>query len=93
MKHLEDRNIQAYKIVTKSISYPRAYIPRVIDACRAVAYHNMDIEDESKKLRMDKEPLLYLSVLCDELSSWKRFPASKDPRLGMRRISLWRGQA
>ncbi|MFL0198113.1 hypothetical protein ACJDU8_21475 [Clostridium sp. WILCCON 0269] len=50
--------------------YPKeVFINHVIPACRAVIYHNI------VKLQCDynKEPLLYLAILCDELQFWDRF--------------------
>jgi len=41
----------------------------IIPACRAVAYHNMS----GVKFDFKEEPLLYFSVLCDEIQTWDRF--------------------
>lgn len=54
----------------------------VIPACRAVAYHNIKSTVASgveiiPLLTLDAEPLVFLSVLCDELQIWDRSPAGR----------------
>jgi hypothetical protein len=49
-------------------------------ACRACAYHNVrpgvvGADSILNEFRLDKSPLLFLSVLCDELQRWDRFAA------------------
>ncbi len=52
----------------------------VVDACRAAAYHNVQATVRGgsailKHVTLEKEPVLYLAILCDELQSWDRYPA------------------
>ena len=46
----------------------------IVPACRAVAYHNIPNE-LLYKIDINKEPLLFLAILCDEIQTWDRFPA------------------
>jgi hypothetical protein len=51
-----------------------------VPACRACAYHNVRLGVPSatgrlKEFSLVKSPLLFLSVLCDELQRWDRFAA------------------
>jgi len=62
--------------VFKDDGYPKG---DVVCACFAAGAHNIigvhaqDIDP----LVFDKNPLLYLGVLCDELQKWDRFPAGE----------------
>lgn len=52
----------------------------VVNACCAVAFHNVKagIQGSQKILNLitlESFPILYLSILCDELQRWDRFPA------------------
>jgi hypothetical protein len=56
--------------------YPAADI---VFSCLATAAHNL-IGDQGKQygpLDFDKNPLIYLGVLCDEIQKWDRFPAGE----------------
>lgn len=64
--------------IIKTSYYPLTALPIIIKACRAVAYHNIDLPNTDKRFDIDNEPLIFLSILCDELSTWERFPAAKD---------------
>lgn len=59
---------------------PELFRKHVIPACRAVAYHNVP----GMKFSLEKEPLVYLSVVCDELQVWDRFLS------GEQHIDNWR---
>lgn len=51
----------------------------ISSACLATAAHNL-IGFHAKKigpLNFEKNPILYLGVLCDELQKWDRFPAGE----------------
>lgn len=51
----------------------------IASACLATAAHNI-IGFHAKKfepLSFEKNPILYLGVLCDELQKWDRFPAGE----------------
>lgn len=68
----------SYNDLTMGFSYVKYNLyNEILPACRAVAYHNMN-PSETKyavpKFNIEDEPLLFLSVLCDELASWERFP-------------------
>lgn len=47
-------------------------------ACFATAAHNL-IGTHAKKVKLEfeKNPIMYLGVLCDELQKWDRFPAGE----------------
>ena len=53
-------------------------IPFIIEACRAVAYHNIKLKASEAKFNNVEDPILYLGILCDEICIWERFPASSD---------------
>jgi hypothetical protein len=40
--------------------------------------HNIRIADTNERFMVNDDPVLYLGILCDELSTWERFPASKN---------------
>ena len=64
-----------WKELTANFKYPiPVLIEHVIPACRAVAYHNMS----GVKFNFKEEPLLYFSVLCDEIQTWDRFFSGSD---------------
>src|SRR5262249_51197616 len=51
----------------------------VIAACIAAAGHNLIgvHADKYGPLKFEDNPILYLSVICDELQKWDRFPAGE----------------
>jgi hypothetical protein len=51
----------------------------VVEACFASAGHNLIGVHAApcNPLRFEENPILYLSVLCDELQKWDRFPAGE----------------
>ncbi|MEW4369531.1 hypothetical protein [Paenibacillus kandeliae] len=49
--------------------YPAVFNKHIIPACRAIAFHNLP----EFKFSLNDEPLLFLSVMCDELQIWDRF--------------------
>lgn len=61
-------------IISKFKYYPEVLKKHVVPACRAVAYHNVP----NFKFSLESEPLLYLSVLCDELQVWDRFLSGEE---------------
>jgi hypothetical protein len=72
---------QESKVAYDAISgeFSNADCTIIIEACRAVAYHNMPIDSNDKKFDIEEDPLFYLGILCDELSTWERFHASNNP--------------
>lgn len=57
------------------------FIEKELPTCRSIAYHNINPEistgiDLIKKITLEKEPICYLSILCDELHIWDRFASS-----------------
>jgi len=72
IKHME---FKAFKMLTRSFS--TSNIDIIIDACRDTAYHNIQLKNTDKKFNLEEDPLLFLEILCDELSIWERFSASK----------------
>ncbi|ANE45357.1 hypothetical protein SY83_02340 [Paenibacillus swuensis] len=55
---------------TRNSQYPRGVLSKhIIPACSAVAHHNIS----KVKYDYSTTPLLYFSVLCDELQIWDRF--------------------
>ena len=47
-------------------------------ACFATAAHNMiGAHAKPVKLEFEKNPIMYLGILCDELQKWDRFPAGE----------------
>ncbi len=71
----------AIKEVLEGFDYETENLVRyAVPACRATAYHNVQPKVAwAKRLlrdfRLDHDPLLFLSVLCDELQRWDRFAA------------------
>jgi hypothetical protein len=64
----------------KGKGFPKGYpVDDVVSACLATAAHNLKGIYGSKygPLDVDKNPLIYLGVLCDELQKWDRFPAGE----------------
>jgi len=49
----------------------------VIAACFAAAAHNLIGVHARGPLIFEKNPIMYLGVLCDELQKWDRFPAGE----------------
>lgn len=50
----------------------------IVEACRAVAYHNITFDGQQKKFDIHEDPVLYLGIFCDEICTWERFPASNN---------------
>jgi hypothetical protein len=70
-----------YEKVTESFDYsPRNLVTDFVSACRAVAFHNVQPSVGAAaaiipRIRLDREPITFLAVLCDELQRWDRAPA------------------
>jgi hypothetical protein len=52
----------------------------LVEACRAVAYHNVQpsVSNASRildRVTLNTEPILFLAIVCDELQIWDRYPA------------------
>ncbi len=79
-------NNNMYESVTQTAKYEVQFFEKhIIPACKAVIYHNLQkVGDYILKLELDKDPLLYLAILCDELQVWDRF------YVGTNRIITWR---
>lgn len=71
---IKNMDVNAYNIIYKSFSIPNIHI--IINACRDTAYHNIQLNNTDKKFNIEEDPLLFLEILCDELSIWERFSAS-----------------
>jgi hypothetical protein len=59
-------------------SYDPANLPYIIQACRATSHHNIRTTRTSEvvpRLDFSESPLLFLSILCDEVQRWDRFAA------------------
>jgi hypothetical protein len=65
-------------MIGRSFSYSNEGIVSIIEACRAAAYHNMELHGKDKKFNIHEDPVLFLGILCDELSTRDRFHASKN---------------
>ncbi|WP_150266137.1 hypothetical protein [Paenibacillus tepidiphilus] len=75
-KESEKLNNGLYEELTRDFKYPLAvFTKHVIKACRVVAYHNLNV---SEFRFSQSNPLLYLSVLCDELQVWDRFLSGQE---------------
>jgi len=79
-------NPQMYDSMTQAAKYEVPFFAQhIIAGCKAVIYHNLQqLGDQTIKLELAKDPLLYLAVLCDELQVWDRFYVGTD------RIITWR---
>lgn len=78
MATLKNMNPKIFKKLEGPFLYSNEALATIVGACRAVAYHNMEFKDEKKRFDLGDDPLIFLEILCDELSTWERFPASKD---------------
>ena len=69
-KKVLETDEQIHKKLYRYYRHPeKVFIKHVVPACRAVAYHNIpDVQFD-----FEKEPLIYLGILCDELQIWDRF--------------------
>jgi hypothetical protein len=52
----------------------------IVDACRSAAYHNVQPSVSGadailRSITLQKDPVLYLAIICDELQTWDRYPA------------------
>jgi hypothetical protein len=69
-KKAEDENEDLYQELNDGYKYPKEVFKKhVLPACRAVIYHSIP----NRICNHNNEPLLYLSILCDELQMWDRF--------------------
>ncbi len=59
MKH---KNIEIYRKLG-GFGYSAKGVQQIVEACRAAAYHNIIINDEISKFRIEKDPLLFLGIL------------------------------
>lgn len=71
---------EAYKEAAGGYDYNPNNLTQAVDACRAVAYHNVQASVEGgakilSKITLEHHPILYLSIICDELQSWDRPPS------------------
>lgn len=67
----QKKDTDLYEELTRNFKYPiHVFHKHVVNACRAAAYHNLNESNFKFDL---SNPLLYLSVLCDELQVWDRF--------------------
>ena len=70
----------AYEEATAGFSYDLSELHKALEACRAVAYHNVQPSVSGAQailqgITLAEHPVLYLSIVCDELQSWDRYPA------------------
>lgn len=78
--HVRRNNHLHYKAVTRCFNNDRSNLwENIIPACRAVAFHNVQPDVSTAKeiiplLTLKDEPLLFLSILADELQFWNRPP-------------------
>lgn len=69
-KHSETHYPQLHTELNANFHYyPNIFNKHVLPACKAAAYHNLP----NVTFSLDQDPLLYLTVLCDELQIWDRF--------------------
>ena len=81
LKHVED-NAPAFLLqATRGFNYDLQNLPSsIIPACRAVSFHNIQptvpfANEIIPLIKLSTEPLMFLSILCDELQIWDRPPA------------------
>lgn len=71
----------AFDEATAGYDYDASILTKLtVDACRATAYHNVQPSVEGAQqilghISLEKLPLLCLSIVCDELQCWDRYPA------------------
>jgi hypothetical protein len=73
---------EAFEAVTGGHNYDVKNMHLFVNACRAVAYHNVQPSVSGgdkilKRVTLSKEPILFLAILCDELQNWDRYPAGE----------------
>ncbi len=84
LKHVHDNAPASLNMATSGFNYdPLNLEESIIPACRAVAFHNIQpsvkgADQIIPRITLHSEPLLYLSVLCDELQIWDRSPAGME---------------
>ena len=54
----------------------------ILPACRSAAYHNIRPEVDGatsviRSITLERDPITFLSVLCDEIQKWDRFSAQE----------------
>ncbi len=78
MTNMEHAYPQSYNLIKGLFKNPNYDdLTYIVEACRATAYQNIELIDRDEKFTIREVPLLFLGVLCDELSTWERFHASK----------------
>jgi hypothetical protein len=69
-----------FRHATEGFDYNLDVIRSIADACRSVAYHNVQLSVNGgakilQSVTLKSQPILYLAILCDELQVWDRYPA------------------
>lgn len=65
-----------FEKIFKAFKYPLGVFQNhVIPACQVAIYHNIS---DKESITLEKEPLLYLAILCDELQVWDRFVSGSE---------------
>jgi len=80
---LKSNNQDAYNDLVGGYDYQLSNVSTfVVEACRAVAYHNVQLSVSGGAnilscVTLEEEPILYLAIVCDELQNWDRYPAGR----------------
>jgi hypothetical protein len=81
LKHVAENASDCLVPLTGRFNYdPQNMTSSIIPACRAVAFHNIRptvpcATEIIPLITLSSEPLMFLSILCDELQIWDRPPA------------------
>jgi hypothetical protein len=89
LQQVKSDDTDVYNELTTTSLYSFNYSPSnlttdILPACRAAAYHNVlpqvpGSESILNEMTLDRDPIMFLGILCDELQRWDRLPAG--PRL------------
>lgn len=82
MDQIKKLDVKLFEKIKEEYSYEKENLYEdILPACRATSYHNIDPSQKIyhlSKFDINKNPLVFLSVLCDELSQWERFAVGKN---------------